>query len=140
VLLNEPAAVTAAAAADPGYVRHRLSMRSAFTPLDDVTLLHVASEYGHTAAASALIGAGADVDARAGLDADGLGAHTPIFHTVNSHANRSEAVPGRCWRPAPIRCPSRRPGLGTDVRVGVDLLRSHAARLRAARHAAADAP
>ena len=92
VLLNEPAAVTAAAAADPGYVRHRLSMRSAFTPLDDVTLLHVASEYGHAAAASALIGAGADVDARAGLDADGLGAHTPIFHTVNSHANRSEAV------------------------------------------------
>lgn len=85
VLLNE-------AAADPDGVHHRLSMRSAFTPLDDATLLHVAAEYGHAVAARALLSAGADVNARAGLDADGLGGHTPIFHAVNSHGNRSVDV------------------------------------------------
>lgn len=92
VLMNEAAAVALAAAGDPGYVHHRLSMRSAFTPLDEATLLHVAAEYGHVEAARALVSAGADVNARAGLDADGLGGHTPIFHAVNSHGNRSVEV------------------------------------------------
>ncbi len=92
VLLNDPAATAAAVAVDPGLVAHRTTLPSAFTPLDGATLLHVAAEYGHLAAAQALIAAGADVNARAGTDADGLGAHTPLFHTVNSHANRSRPV------------------------------------------------
>lgn len=91
VLLDDAGGVRAAAAADPAYVHHRVSLRSAFTPLDGATLLHVAAEYGHAAAASALIAAGADVNAAAGLDGDGLGGHTPIFHTVNS--NRHGAAP-----------------------------------------------
>ena len=89
VLLNDPAAVTAAVTADADLLAHRTTLVSAFTPLDGATPLHVACEFGHLAAAQALIAAGADVNARAGVDADGLGAHTPIFHTVNSHANRS---------------------------------------------------
>ncbi len=89
VLLNDPVAVAAAVAADPGWPGHRTTMPSAFTPLDGATPLHVAAEFGQLRAVEALIAAGADVNARAGTDADGLGGHTPIFHTVNSHANRS---------------------------------------------------
>ncbi|MCC6743661.1 MAG: ankyrin repeat domain-containing protein [Acidobacteria bacterium] len=78
--------------AEPALATHRTSMVSCFTPLVDATLLHVAAEYGHVAAARALLDAGADPNARAGVDPDGLGGHTPIFHTVNSNANRSLPV------------------------------------------------
>jgi ankyrin repeat protein len=54
--------------------------------------LHVAAEYGHLAAAEILLAHGADVDARAAVDADGLNGHTPLFHTVNANANRSASV------------------------------------------------
>jgi hypothetical protein len=35
-----------------------------------------------------LVEHGADVNARAGLDGNGFGGQTPIFHTVNQHANK----------------------------------------------------
>ena len=59
----------------------------AFTPLEGVTLLHVCAEFNKVDCATALIGHGAAVDARAAADANGLGGQTPIFHTVNSHGN-----------------------------------------------------
>lgn len=89
VLLNDADALRAALAVDPSLVRHRTSLRCAFTPLDGATLLHVAAEYGHVAVAEVLLAHGAEVDARAATDADGLNGHTPLFHTVNSRANRS---------------------------------------------------
>ncbi len=89
VLLNDPDALRAALVANPTLVHHRTSLRCAFTPLDEATLLHVAAEYGHHAVAEVLLAHGADVDARAALNADGLNGHTPLFHTVNSNANRS---------------------------------------------------
>lgn len=58
-----------------------------FTPLEGVTLLHICAEFNQVDCAKALIGRGADVDARASVDANGLGGQTPIFHTVNSHTN-----------------------------------------------------
>ena len=70
-------------------INHRTSVESCFTPLDNATLLHVAAEFGCLATAKALVEAGADVNARAGVDSCGLNGQTPIFHTVNSHANRS---------------------------------------------------
>ncbi len=39
--------------------------------------------------AKILVKHGADVNAKAGLDENGFGGHTPIFHTVNQHANLS---------------------------------------------------
>lgn len=88
VLLDDADAIRA----DPSLAQHRTTMVSCFTPLIDATLLHVAAEYGHLAAARALIETGADVNAAAGVDGCGLGGHTPIFHTVNSNANRSLPV------------------------------------------------
>lgn len=46
------------------------------------TLLHVAAEYGHLAAAALLLDRGADVNARATADEAGIGGQTAIFHAV----------------------------------------------------------
>ncbi len=92
VLLNDPVQLTDDLARDPTLLVHRTSLRCAFTPLVGASLLHVAAEYGHRAAAEVLLAHGADVEARAAVDAHGLNGHTPIFHTVNSHANRSAPV------------------------------------------------
>jgi ankyrin repeat protein len=47
------------------------------------TLLHVAAEYGHPAAAALLLDGGADVNARATIDENGgVGGQTAIFHAV----------------------------------------------------------
>jgi ankyrin repeat protein len=89
VLLDDPDTLRAALAAAPALTTHRTSLPSAFTPLAGASLLHVAAEFGHLRAARALIDAGADVNAAAAVDEHGLGGHTPIFHTVNSHDNRS---------------------------------------------------
>jgi ankyrin repeat protein len=46
------------------------------------TLLHLAAEYGNPAAVALLLDRGADVNARATVDAAGVGGHTAIFHAV----------------------------------------------------------
>ncbi len=89
VLLNDADALSAAVTADPTLLRHRSTMRCTFTPLDGATLLHVAAEYGHLAVAERLLALGADPNAVADVDAEGLNGQTPLFHTVNSNANRS---------------------------------------------------
>lgn len=88
VLTNDEATLSQALEADPSLTKRRVTIHSAFTPLEGVTLLHVAAEYGHAGAARVLLGAGADVNAAAAVDAYGLGGQTPLFHTVNAHANR----------------------------------------------------
>ena len=46
------------------------------------TLLHVAAEYGFVDACRMLLDRGADVNARAEVDANGVGGQTPIFHAL----------------------------------------------------------
>jgi len=46
------------------------------------TLLHVAAEYGFVDASRLLLDRGADVNARADIDASGVGGQTPIFHAL----------------------------------------------------------
>lgn len=89
VLLDDGDALAAALRDDPSLLEHRTSLVSAFTPLEGASLLHVAAEFGHMRAARVLLEMGADVDARAAVDAYGLNGHTPLFHTVNSAWNRS---------------------------------------------------
>lgn len=66
------------------------SLRSAFTPLYSVTLLHICAEFNHLSCASVLVKYGADVNACAGIDENGFGGQTPIFHTVNQILNNSD--------------------------------------------------
>jgi ankyrin repeat protein len=89
VLLDDAEALTAALRRDPALIGHRTTMASAFTPLVGASLLHVAAEFGNLRAARVLLEMGADVNARAAIDAYGLNGHTPLFHTVNSAWNRS---------------------------------------------------
>jgi len=92
VVLNDPDAIHSAIQADPSLLLHRTTLRSSFTSLESVTLLHVAAEYGHFDAARTLIELGADVNAAAGVDQFGMNGHTPLFHTVNSNRNRSAPI------------------------------------------------
>jgi len=66
----------------------KYSFDCAFTPLYEASLLHICAEYNHLACAEILIKHGADINSKAGLDANGFGGHTPIFHTVNQDANK----------------------------------------------------
>ena len=92
ILLNDASAIAKAVNTHTNFLRQRTTLVSAFTSLEGVSLLHVAAEYGNLEAARALVEAGADVNAKAELDEDGLNGHTPLFHTVNSIHNRSEPI------------------------------------------------
>ncbi len=92
VLLNDAPAVIKMVRAQPSILHHRTTLVSAFTSLEGVSLLHVAAEYCHFEAARALVEEGADVNAKAHIDNDGLNGHTPLFHTVNSIHNCSEPI------------------------------------------------
>ena len=59
VLLDDPEAIRKAFSEHPSMLEHRTSLVSAFTSLIDVSLLHVAAEYGNLNAARTLIELGA---------------------------------------------------------------------------------
>jgi ankyrin repeat protein len=107
VLRNDATQLTELLTRTPSLVHDRFSMRCTFTPLVGATLLHVAAEYGHREVAEVLIARGADVNARAGVGSNGLNGHTPIFHTVNAHANHG----------APLMSLLLAHGARTDVQV-----------------------
>ena len=55
--------------------------------LQGATLLHVAAEYGNLEAAKLLVERGADVNATAAVDEQGVGGQTPIFHAATQFYN-----------------------------------------------------
>jgi Ankyrin repeats (many copies) len=65
----------------------RYSLDCTFTPLFEATLLHICAEYNHLNCAKILLKHGADINAKAGVDSNGFGGQTPVFHTVNQHNN-----------------------------------------------------
>jgi hypothetical protein len=68
-------------------LQQKMSPLCAFTSCRGVSALHICAEFNSTRCARILLDNGADVNSRAGLDADGLGGQTPIFHAVNSIFN-----------------------------------------------------
>ena len=75
--------------ADKSAITKQYTLNCAFTPLYKVSLLHICAEYNHLKSAEILVKHGADINAKAGLDENGFGGHTPVFHTVNQDANKS---------------------------------------------------
>ncbi|HLK55248.1 MAG TPA: hypothetical protein VKU00_01710 [Chthonomonadaceae bacterium] len=92
-------------ARDPALLSHRFTEAEIFppelgmkpgdgmhyTPVAGGTLLHLAMEYDEMEIAAWLIEQGADVNARAAVDAEGYGGHTPLFHTVLELGRRGDA-------------------------------------------------
>ena len=74
---------------NPDAVSKKYSLRCAYTPLHEVTLLHICAEFNHVACAEVLVNHSADINAKAGVDEYGFGSQTPIFHTVNQNSNQS---------------------------------------------------
>ena len=80
--------------ADPTLVKRRFpefdfgSSGSRRLQLSGGTLLHLAAEYGNVDAARLLLDRGANVNARADSDSEGVGGQTPIFHAVSQFFER----------------------------------------------------
>lgn len=70
-------------------ISKKYTLRCAYTPMHEVNLLHICAEFNHVAAAGILVKYGADINAKAGMDNNGFGGQTPIFHTVNQNSNQS---------------------------------------------------
>lgn len=92
VLLDDAASLNAELTSNKEALTKKYSFDCTFTPLYQVSLLHICAEYNHLSCAKILVQHGADVNAKAGLDENGFGGHSPIFHTVNQHANKCIAV------------------------------------------------
>ena len=92
VLLDDAELLRAELRHQSGWVRQRVDIRCAFTPLRGASLLHVAAEFGLVQAAAVLLEAGADVEARAAVDDYGFNGHTPIFHTLCQRGNHCQPV------------------------------------------------
>ncbi len=87
VLLDDPGSLENKIKTDPSLVSKKYTLRTAFTPLYQATLLHICAEFNHVACAEVLVKRGADINAIAGSDEFGFGGQTPIFHTVNQNTN-----------------------------------------------------
>lgn len=74
---------------NPQAIEKKYSLRCAYTPLFEASLLHICAEFNHVSCAEVLIRRGADINSKAGVDEHGFGGQTPIFHTVNQNTNQS---------------------------------------------------
>lgn len=89
VLLDDSSTLETLVAEDPEIVAGKHSLKCAYTPLENVTLLHICAEFNHLYSAEVLMKHNADINAKAGTDEYGFGGQTPVFHTVNQNNNQS---------------------------------------------------
>ena len=71
----------------PALLNKKYTFPCAFTPLYEASLLHICAEYNHLSCAKVLLKLGLDINTPAGIDKNGFGGQTAIFHTVNQHQN-----------------------------------------------------
>lgn len=74
---------------NPKDIEKEINLNCAYTPLTKVSLLHVCAEFNHLESAKVLVNYGIDIDCKSGIDKNGFGGQTPIFHTVNQNNNNS---------------------------------------------------
>jgi hypothetical protein len=87
ILLDDDSELRRLLAKSRENLKKTISLVCAFTSCRGVSALHVCAEFNSLRCARVLLEHGADVNARADQDAEGIGGHTPIFHTVNSIFN-----------------------------------------------------
>jgi hypothetical protein len=92
VLLDDTSVLETALVQQPELIHKKFSLKCAYTPLHEVTLLHICAEFNQVSCARSLIAHGANVNATAGIDEHGFGGQTAIFHTVNQNNNNSIAM------------------------------------------------
>jgi hypothetical protein len=92
VLVDDAVALEKLIVLEPGIVSKRYTLRCAYTPLFQVTLLHICAEFNHVSCAEILLRNGADINAKAGVDDYGFGGQTPVFHTVNQNNDNSSQM------------------------------------------------
>lgn len=87
ILLDDDAGLRALLALSSEGLQRKLNPLCAFTSCRGVSALHICAEFNSIRCARVLLESGANVNARADQEADGLGGQTPIFHAVNSIFN-----------------------------------------------------
>jgi hypothetical protein len=92
VLMDDDQALRRLLEESNGHIHRKMSPLCAFTSCRGVSALHICADFNSLRCASALLDAGADVNARADVDGNGLGGQTPIFHAVNSIFNYCRPV------------------------------------------------
>jgi hypothetical protein len=88
VFANDPTELQKQLLQNSSAINNAYSFNCTFTPLYKASLLHICAEYNHVDCAEVLVKYGADVNIKAGVDENGFGGQTAIFHTVNQHANK----------------------------------------------------
>lgn len=76
----------------PEWIHNTYSFPCTFTPLKEASLLHLCAEYNLIETAKILVDYGLSVNVQSGIDPNGFGGHTPIFHSVNQNDNNSLEV------------------------------------------------
>lgn len=92
VLLDDAESLNDRLNDDSATVTKKYTLRCAYTPLYEVSLLHVCAEFNQVNCAAVLIRHGFDIDTVAGIDENGFGGQTPIFHTVNQNSHNSAGM------------------------------------------------
>jgi hypothetical protein len=92
VLLDDSSRLQRLLTESPERLHQKFDFLGAFTSCRGVTALHVCAEFNSVHCARVLIESGADVNAVADRDPQGIGGHTPIFHAVNSILNYCRPV------------------------------------------------
>jgi hypothetical protein len=87
ILLDDDARLLELLARSSENIRKKLSPLCAYTSCRGVSPLHICAEFNSLRCSRVLLENGADVNARADQDSEGIGGHTPIFHAVNSNSN-----------------------------------------------------
>lgn len=89
VLLNDATCFDQQLNNNPELLFKKYTMRCAYTPLFEASLLHICAEFNHVACAEVLVKHGIDINTPAGVDENGFGGQTAVFHTVNQNSNQS---------------------------------------------------
>jgi ankyrin repeat protein len=92
VLLDDDGGLRGLLSKSSDNLQRKVNPLCAFTSCRGVSALHICAEFNSTRCARVLLDAGADVNAHADQDTDGIGGHTPIFHAVNSIFNYCRPV------------------------------------------------